>query len=187
MEVIHYGRKISNIWRCHDAWWWLIVIRWWLVIFVIMIWGFPIAWGYPNSWMVYFRETPMLIDDLGVPLWMIGNLHIIYIYIYLSIYHTPKINSKSSTNIISNTIVQQILRMERFFRCQRNLSQWNWSCPAFLMTELVGRWHPWGFQRGWHGGIPRSLGFNTHILRMIWGYNIFWLVVWNIFYFPIYW
>jgi len=23
-------------------------------------------WDYPNSWMVYFMENPMKIDDLGV-------------------------------------------------------------------------------------------------------------------------
>ena len=31
-----------------------------------VIWGFP-AWGYPNSWMVDFKEIPTKMDDLGVP------------------------------------------------------------------------------------------------------------------------
>ena len=30
--------------------------------------GCPLPWGYPNSWMVYFRENPMKIDDLRVAL-----------------------------------------------------------------------------------------------------------------------
>ena len=30
--------------------------------------GFPARHGgTPNSWMVYFRESPTKIDDLGVP------------------------------------------------------------------------------------------------------------------------
>jgi hypothetical protein len=33
-------------------------------------WGFPgfsMVWGYPNSWMVYFMENPIKMDDFGVP------------------------------------------------------------------------------------------------------------------------
>ena len=30
-------------------------------------WGFPWPWGYPNSWMVYYVENPIEIDDLEVP------------------------------------------------------------------------------------------------------------------------
>ena len=26
------------------------------------------TWGFPNSWMVYFMEKPIKMDDLGVPL-----------------------------------------------------------------------------------------------------------------------
>ena len=25
-------------------------------------------WGYPNSWLVYFRENPINMDGLGAPL-----------------------------------------------------------------------------------------------------------------------
>ena len=26
-----------------------------------------LKWAYPNSWMVYFMENPIKLDDLGVP------------------------------------------------------------------------------------------------------------------------
>ena len=48
--------------------------------------------GYRNSWMVYFRENPTKMDDLGVPLFLetpiytyiyIHNIYIYTIYIYI--------------------------------------------------------------------------------------------------------
>ena len=45
--------------------------------------------GYRNSWMVYFRENPTKMDDLGVPLFLETPIytyiyiHTIYIYIYI--------------------------------------------------------------------------------------------------------
>ena len=35
--------------------------------FSFYIWRFPNDWGYLNSWMVYFMDIPIKIDDLGVP------------------------------------------------------------------------------------------------------------------------
>jgi len=37
-----------------------------VALFSQFFWGF-LKWGCPNSWMVYFRENPIKIDDLGVP------------------------------------------------------------------------------------------------------------------------
>ena len=37
--------------------------------------------GYRNSWMVYFRENPTKMDDLGVPLFLETPIYT-YIYIY---------------------------------------------------------------------------------------------------------
>jgi len=34
-----------------------------------------VPWGNPNSWMVYFMEHPIEMDDVGVPPW-IGNLFV---------------------------------------------------------------------------------------------------------------
>ena len=38
------------------------------------LFGGFLKWGYPNSWMVYFMENPIKVDDLGgTPI--LGNLH----------------------------------------------------------------------------------------------------------------
>ena len=47
--------------------------------------------GYRNSWMVYFRENPTKMDDLGVPLFLETPIYT-YIYIhniYIYIYYQP--------------------------------------------------------------------------------------------------
>ena len=32
--------------------------------------GSSSSWGYPQFWLVYFRESPIRMDDWGVPLWL---------------------------------------------------------------------------------------------------------------------
>ena len=65
---------------------------WWTMIHIGILWDYTDdngktatnkkwgvrwkgEWGYPNSWMVYFMEHPMKLDDLGVPI--LGNHQIL--------------------------------------------------------------------------------------------------------------
>ena len=46
-----------------------------------MIWGFPQPWWYRKSWMVYFMENPLKVDDYnGVPQFMETPRGIIWDY-----------------------------------------------------------------------------------------------------------
>jgi hypothetical protein len=54
---------------------WLPVVAWRkITVDLCFFWGFP--WGI-TSWMVYFMEKPIEMDDLGIPLW-IGNLRYLW-------------------------------------------------------------------------------------------------------------
>ena len=94
------------------------------------LWGFH-KWGIPNSWLVYFMENPIKMDDMGVPpIW--GSLHIVVGF------PTPpgKINNTwflTTFSLKSSNICQAHLFWQN---CHRNLENTIW-----LFNRLV--WKPW--------------------------------------------